>query len=123
MPPPATAQVVSIPLRGRCNPYWYYLLPLIILLIAACLLTLGALITTQYIPYKWTAFEDSAPQSYKAARIFGLIAYSIVFIITFFMSVFYWAAMYNCKDSQCAQITLDVNMAQIIINDYIKQIF
>jgi hypothetical protein len=138
--------VVAFPLRGRCNPYCCYLLPLLILafiafvsynlwnenVIFSCLfignflvlllikkfLVLGALVASGSIPASIAFYTLN--YNFQAARITAITVYSLVLFITGTIVTFYMCNMFNCCDSRYTPILLNVdsNIYHISIKQY-----
>ncbi|CAF0867947.1 unnamed protein product [Brachionus calyciflorus] len=79
--------VAAFPLRGKCNPYIFYLLPLLFLRFLIFLSLLGALICTVIIPKILVNYESETPEAYKSTRVAGIAIYavSLGFTLTTFL--------------------------------------
>lgn len=107
--------VVTFPLRGRFNPYWLFLVPLILLALAAFLLSLGALIASCLIPNNQALWDQLAQPEYKAARIIAIILYSISIAVSLFLMFMYIASLFNVLDSKFTPLFLDVRFITNLI--------
>lgn len=100
--------VVVYPVRGRFNPYWYFVVPLITASLTSALCSLGALIASGLIPYNGQLFRQLAPDHYKAAVVLAVIVYSITLGITGFIVASYVAILFNIFDNKYTTVAIDV---------------
>lgn len=97
--------VIAYPLRGRINPYFWYLVPLIGLTIAAFLLSVGTLLAIILAPITF----NGVPGIDQAAIVVAIVVMSIVVGICAFMFLFYIGTLFNFFDTQYVQVFIDVS--------------
>lgn len=100
--------VVVFPIRGRFNPYFIWLIPLILFCITASLCALGALIASCLIPYDYDLFWNLAPPNYQAAVVLAVIVFSIEIGLCAAIAALYGAILFNFLDNKFFPFILDV---------------
>lgn len=106
--PTIEVPVVAYPLRGRINPYFWFLGPMFGLSLAAFLLSLGSLLAICLAPVGSTGF-NAAPGIYQATIIVAIIIYSLTLGLCALMWGFYILIFFNIFDTAYAQVLMDVS--------------
>lgn len=117
--PTIEVPVVAYPLRGRINPYFWFLAPMFGLSLAAFLLSLGSLLAVCLAPVGSAGF-NAAPGIYQAAIVVAIVIYSLTLALCALMWGFYILIFFNIFDTAYAQVLMDVSfflfvMPKIII--------
>lgn len=106
--PTIEVPVVVYPLRGWLNPYWIYLVPLIIIAIMAMLLSIGAFVSDLCVIKDWDVFWTNTPGTYETAWILALIVYPLCAILSGVLAGVYILNVFNFLDSKFTPFALDV---------------
>lgn len=111
---PIEVPVVAFPLRGRINPYFWWLIPLFGLALAAALLSLGSLIAVCLAAVGKEGW-DAEPGIYQAGTIVAIIIYSLTLALCIVICTSYGFTFFNLLDTKFTQIIVDVSIDLLII--------
>ncbi|RNA23921.1 hypothetical protein BpHYR1_050123 [Brachionus plicatilis] len=115
---PVEVPIAAFPLRGRFNPYFKYLLPLIILRFLILLALLGALISAVIIPRVLANFNNEASQETQDTRVAAIVIFSIAIAVTITLLLLEILNLCNVADSKFVSILislLDLFFALLIL--------
>ncbi|CAF0867897.1 unnamed protein product [Brachionus calyciflorus] len=105
---PVEIPVAAFPLRGKCNPYCIYLIPLILLRILIILSLLGALIAAVIIPRVLANFNAEVPQEIQDTRTAAIVIFGIALAVSIALLILEILNLCNIADSKFVSILISL---------------